>query len=154
MVAGVAQVPQGPGVCRRHELEVAGKGVDAVDADDPHLAVLHGLPQGLQHVVGKLGELVQEEHALVRKGNLAGKHRTAAPDEAAGGDGVVGSPEGPHSPGYGLDGLSGHGVDEKRLGPLLLGKGRQDSRHPAGKHGFAGPGRADHEACHDAQRRL
>ena len=50
----------------------------------------------LQDVLLELGELVEEEDAVVRQGDLAGAGQGAAADEPGVGDGVVGRAEGAH----------------------------------------------------------
>ena len=50
----------------RHELEACRKIADSTGARDGHPAILHRLPQRLEDVLLELGQLVQEEHALIR----------------------------------------------------------------------------------------
>ena len=46
-----------------HPHEAAGIGARGVHAGDGHKAILHGLPERLQHVAVILGQIVQEQHA-------------------------------------------------------------------------------------------
>ena len=55
--------------------------------------ILAGLVQHLQHVSFELGQLVQEEHAVVGERDLAGPGDRAAAGEPRVGDGVVRNPK-------------------------------------------------------------
>ena len=53
------------------------------------MAVFEGLAQHFEDVAPELGELVEEEDAVVGQGDLAGPRDCAAAGEAGVGDGVV-----------------------------------------------------------------
>src|SRR6266542_5340542 len=59
--------------------------------------LLDRLSQHFEHVPLELGELIQEQEAMVRQGHLLQHGQLAAADQADIGDRVVGSPEREHS---------------------------------------------------------
>ena len=152
-MARIAEMPAWAGISRRDELERAGEGVDAVDAHEPDLAFLERLPERLQDVRGELGHLVEEEDALVREGDLAGKDGPPSPDEATQRDRMVGSAEWPDTVREVGGVLSCHRVDEERLVELRSGEARQDRGHALRKHGLPRTGRPHHEQTMTADRR-
>ena len=152
LVARVAEVSAWAGVCGRHEGEVAGERVDAVDAHDSHDALLEGLAERLQDVRRELGQLVEEEDALVRERDLARDDGPPSPDQACERHGVVRRPEGAYAGGDLLDALARHRVDEHGLLSLPLREGRKDGREPACEHGLAGARRPNHEQAVPSRR--
>lgn len=77
-VGVVAQVAAGAGVHGRHQLEARREAHPVVGSGDDDLATFQGLSEDLQHLAVELRQLVEEQHTLVRQGDLAG-FRTAAP---------------------------------------------------------------------------
>ncbi len=80
------------GVHRGDELEAGRQDDRAGSPDDGHPPVFERLPEGLEHVAAEFGQLVEEEHALVRPGHLAGCQERPAADHA--GVGTEGSTSG------------------------------------------------------------
>ena len=109
-------------------------------------AVFEGLAEDLEDVAGELGELVEEEQAVVGEGDFAGAGDHAAADEAGVGDGVVGRAEGTMRDEAGVfieD--AGDGVDLGGLEGLFKAERGEDGGKALGEHGLAGAGWADHE---------
>ena len=115
----------------------------AGDGDD---AVFERLAEDFEDVAGELGQLVEEEQAVVGERDLAGARDHAAADEAGVGDGVVGRAEGAvrDQAAVGVE-HAGDGVDLGGFERFFEAQRRQDGRQALGEHGFAGAGRADHE---------
>ena len=59
------------------------------DARQQHPALLERLAQAFEDVAAKLGELVEEENAVVRERQLAGARPRPAAEEAGGGNAVM-----------------------------------------------------------------
>ena len=115
-------------------------------ARDGDVAVFKGLAQDFEDVAGELGELVEEEDAVVGERDFAGAGNGAAADEAGVGDGVVRGAEGAlgDESGFGVED-AGDGMDLGGLEGFVEAERREDRGEPAGEHGFAGAGRADHQ---------
>ena len=64
------------------ELEAGGERRAARGAGDDDAALLEGLAQRLEDALGELGQLVQEEHAVMGEADLAGMRHAAAADQA------------------------------------------------------------------------
>ncbi|MEY4487816.1 MAG: hypothetical protein RIQ79_324 [Verrucomicrobiota bacterium] len=94
LVASVAQITAGAGVHRGDEHEGAGQGDFAGAARDGDGSILEGLTKNLKGGAFELGQLVEEQHAVVGQGNLAGAGDGAAADETDIGDSVVGGAHG------------------------------------------------------------
>ena len=71
-------------------MKAAGKVRDIGGAGDGDMAVFERLAQDFEDVARELGELVEEEDAVVGEGDFARAGNGAAADEARVGDGVVG----------------------------------------------------------------
>ena len=124
----------------------AGKERRHGGAGDGDHAVLEGLAEDFEDVAGELGELVEEEEAVVGEGDFAGARDHASADEAGVGYGVVGGAEGA----VGDEAFvavedAGDGVDLGGLEGFFEAQRGEDGREALGEHGFAGAGRADHE---------
>ncbi len=96
---------------------------------------------------GNSGQLVQEQHAVVRQADLAGpRHARAAADQAGVGNGVVRRAERPLAQqARALRQDAGDAVDLGGLERLLEGQRRQDAGQALGQHGLARARRPDHE---------
>ena len=81
------------GVHRRDELEAGREDDRPPDPRDRDPALLQRLAQRLQRGPVELGQLVEEEHAVVREGDLARRHPRPAADERRVRGGVVGRAE-------------------------------------------------------------
>lgn len=145
-VAAVPQVAAGTGVHRRDQLKAGGVVDLAVGPGDGDMAVFQGFAQHLQGMAIELGELVEEEHAAMGEGDLAGFWVAAAPHQGRRRGGVVGGAEGPLTPARGPEGVVvGDRVDGGALQRLLLVHRRQDAGEAGGQHRLAGAGGADIE---------
>jgi len=80
----VSLVAARAGIHRRDELECRRKVRLARRARDGDAPRLERLAQHLEHVAAEFRQLVEEEHALVRKRDLAGPRRRAAAHERDG----------------------------------------------------------------------
>ncbi len=110
------------------------------------MAVLQRLAQNLQRAAFELGQLVEEEHAVVREGDFAGAGNRAATEQADVGDGVVRRAHGATAENGGAgECLPGGGVDAENLQRLVEGGGGEDAREAFRHHGFPCAGRADHD---------
>ena len=74
--------PHGHGLAAAIELEAARELDRVARAGDPHRAVLERLAQRLERAAPELGQLVEEEHAVVGERDLARARRVAAADQA------------------------------------------------------------------------
>jgi hypothetical protein len=106
------------------------------------MSVFQGLPQSFKGVSPELGELVQEEHAVMGEAHLPGSGNPSTPDQPPIADGVMGSSEGP-APQQRLAGSqdTGDRMNSGRLQGLLECHRREDAGKPPGQHGLSGPGR-------------
>lgn len=149
---GAAATPRGvavpaafAGVHGAHQHELAGVGHRPGGPGDLDPAVLHGLAQHLQHVLLKLGQLIQEEHSVVGQGNFSRLGVGPAPGHAHGGDAVVGGAEGAAGDeGVFRPGEPQHRVDLRHGQGLFPGHIGEDGRQALGQHGLARPRRAHH----------
>ena len=78
---GVSAEPAGARVHRGEELEARGKAQRAAAAGDGDRALLERLAQRLEDVAAELGELVEEEDAVVGEADLARPRDGSAADE-------------------------------------------------------------------------
>ena len=81
--------PHGHGFVAATSRKRVGKIARALAAHDGDAAVLQRLAQRLQRRARELGQLVEEQDAVVGQARLAGRGHAAAADEADGGDQVV-----------------------------------------------------------------
>jgi len=94
------------------EREAGGVGVGGRGVGEGDEAVLQGLAEGFEGIAAELGQLVQEEDAVVGEADLSRAAEAAAADEAGIGDGVMGGAEGTASE----KGLAGGEAGEPHLG--------------------------------------
>ena len=94
-MARVAVPAAGAGVGGRHQGDPAGKTAALTRAADPHLPLLKGLAQLIQHVAAELRQLIEEQHPLVGQAQLPGPGDGAATEQGGAGATVVGAAEGP-----------------------------------------------------------
>ena len=85
-ITWVAKVPARAGICCRDQLKVTGKGVDSVHAHNAHFLFFQRLPQRLEHIGGKLRQLIQKQNAAMRKGYLPRHDRSPASHKPTSGD--------------------------------------------------------------------
>jgi len=95
--AGVARAVEaaGTGIHGGDEHDAGRIGDGVAGSAQPDDAVLDGLAERFEHVPAELGQLVEEEHAVVRERDLAGSRNRAAADETGIGHGVMGRAERP-----------------------------------------------------------
>lgn len=100
---------------RTHKHEVCRKGLGPGNARDGDLAVLKRLTQHLKHILSKLRQLIEKQHAVVRKADLARAWDRSAAGHGSARNGMVRRTERtrgydgivlPRQPGNGID-LSG-----------------------------------------------
>ena len=65
----------------------------STDPDDCHRTILQWLSQGLKHVPGELGQLVEKENATVGHGHFAWEGNTSPSDQTDHGHRMMGSSE-------------------------------------------------------------
>ena len=116
-------------------------------------AILERLPQSLDRVATELGELVEEQHAVMCERYLAGpKVRCASSEQAGGRDGMVRRPERTR-PQHASSGQEpGDRMQLGRLERLFPGQARQDRGHAPREHRLAGTRRTDHQHVMAARR--
>ncbi len=88
-VAGVAEVAAGARVHGGDQHEAGGKGGGVEGTRDGDRALLERLPEDFQAAAIELGQLVEEEDAVVGERDFAGRGRAAAADHAGIADGVM-----------------------------------------------------------------
>ena len=147
-------------VHRAHEHEPAGVYRGSGGARDGHDAVLERLAHDFKHIPVVFGQLVEKQHAVVRKRDFARLRIGAAADQTDGRQRMVRRAEravddqrciGREHP---CDGMDLGCLD--RLVKIHLG---QNGRKPLCQHGFARAGRTDQQdvvpaGCRDLQRAL
>ena len=108
------------------------------------MARLERLAQRLERGPRELGELVEEENAVVGEGDLTRPRHVPAADQAGGRDRVVGSPERTlgRKPAVAKP---DHALDTRDLDRLFVRRRRQDPRHAPREHRLADARWADHE---------
>ena len=106
-MAGIAKVAAGAWVHGRHENEARRERRRVERPRDGDVAFFQRLPQHFQAAAIELGQLVEEENAMVSQADLARRGRTAAADHAGVTDGVMWRTERPLSHQSGASGESG-----------------------------------------------
>jgi hypothetical protein len=129
----------------RNELEARGQDHRASRPDDRDPALLERLAQRLEDIPAELGQLVEEQHALVGAGHLTGGQDRSPADHPGVRDRVVGGPERPPAVQLGDRSLAGRRTDRggrEGIGPV---EGRQQARDRPGEERLAGSRRPDKE---------
>src|SRR5918994_171123 len=101
------------------------------------------LAQRLERRPGKLGQLVQKEHAVVRQRHLPWPRIAPTPGKPRGRHRVVRRPEGP-TPDERPVALPTRAVDLGYLDALLHGERGENPGHPARQHSLPRPRRSTH----------
>ena len=139
-------IAAGAGVHGSHQLEIGGESQRALRPADGDDLVLDGLAHHFQDTRAELGQLVQEEHAAVRQGNLAGMRPVAPAHQPGMRDGVVWGAEGAVLDEGGVRReLVGDRIDAGHVQGFLDAHARQDTGHGACQQGLAGSGWTDHQ---------
>jgi hypothetical protein len=104
------------------------------------------LPQDLQDMAAKFGELIQEQDAVMGQRHVA-RHRHVAPtDQSRIRDGVMGDPKWAGGDQRGaVAGEAGNAVDVRGLEGFGEGHGRLDGGEPPAQHRFPRARRAEQE---------
>ena len=119
---------------------------------------LERLAQHFEHAAVPFGQLVEEQHAVMRERNLAGPRVAAAADQRDGARRVMRRAVRAHPP-CSRRKPAGERGDRRGGERLFLGQRRQEARQPLREHRLAGAGRADHQqavraGCGDGERSL
>ena len=128
---------------------------DARDRDEP---VFERLPKRLENGARELRELVHEQHASMREGDLAGARARPTSHDRRSRRAVVRSPKGRHRHERTSGGKQpADGMDPRHLERLLAAERRENARKPPGEHRLAGPRRAHQQevvrpGCGDLER--
>ncbi len=150
---GVAVIAARAGVHGGHQLEVGGEGERSLGAADGDDLVFKRLAQHLESAAAELGELVEEENAAVRQGDLAGMRPVATAHQAGVADGVVRGAEGAAlEQRNAVRQRVSDGVDAGDVQRLLQGHVGQDGGQGARHERFASTRRADHQQIMSAGR--
>ncbi len=145
-VLRIAVVAARAGVHRRRQHEARRIAQAHRRPRDGHHPVLHRLAQHLEHVLAKLGQLIEEQHAAVSEAHLARPRVGPAADQPRVADRVMrGAKRPPRDQGFAQGQRPGDGVDLRRLERLLEAHPRQDRRAPAREHRLARAGGAHHQ---------
>jgi len=112
--------PARTGVGRRDQREPCGELDGACRPRHDHTAVLQRLAQTLECIPAELGELVEEQHAVVRERDLTGtQERRAAAEQAGERHGVMRGPERTRREHAAFPQESRHRVELRRLERFL-----------------------------------
>ena len=149
----VAVVAAGARVGGRHQHEPRREVDVAVGAREGDPPRLQRLADALKNRRAELGELVEEQHAVVRERYLAGTQGRAAADQPRQRGRVMRAAKRPHPAQDRFHLLAGDRVHHRRLDGLGLRQRRQDGRQPRREHGLARTGRSRHQHAVAARRR-
>src|SRR5215472_8450996 len=109
-------------------------------------ATFQRLPHNLQHIAGKLRELVEKQHAVVGQRNLARPGNDSAADQSGVGNSVVRSAKRSHiDQALGRIQHTGHTVDLRCLQCFLEGERGKNARNAFGQHGLTRTRWTDHQ---------
>ena len=108
--------------------------------------LLQGLAQDFEHIAAELGQLIEEEHAVVHQRHLAGHRHVAPADQADIRDGMVGCATwAGRDQRRAVASEAGDTVDARGLDGLGEGHRRQDGGEPPCQHRLARPRRAEQQ---------
>jgi hypothetical protein len=114
-------------------------------ARDYGLAGLQRLAQGIEHARLELGQLIEKQHAEMRKAHLAGTRAGAAADQRRHARRMMRRAEGSLGGELAAHQLARERVHHRDLEHLLGRERRQDRGEPCGEHRLAGARRPDHQ---------
>ena len=150
----VVVIPAGTGIHGRYEGEI-GRIFHAVSRPRNHdLLILQRLPQHFEHAASEFGQLVEEQHSVVRQRHLARLGRLSAADQRHLRSHVMRRTERTlreQSPLCAQ--FSRHGVYLGRFQRLLDAERRQNRRHAPRQHRLTRTGRTDHQHVMSSGRR-
>ena len=142
----MAEIPARARVHRRDQAEPRRERDAAGGAGDAHPALFERLAQHLEGAAGELGQLVEEQDAVVRQRDLPGAGQAAAADERRFRAGVMRCAERPLAQECAARRQqAGHRVHRGDVERLIEGQRREHAGQAAGEHRLAGPGRADEQ---------
>ena len=140
----VAQIAAGAGVHRGHQLKARREIRLTRRARNRHAARLQRLAQHFEYAAVKLGQLVEEQHTVMRERNLAGARHCAAAHECHARCRVMRCAH--HTPAPGVrTKRAGETQYRCRLQCFAVGHRRQDAGQTCGEHRFASAGRPHHQ---------
>ena len=116
-----------------------------IGAGDHAIAGLHRLAQRIEHLRIEFGQLIQKQHAVMGKRNLARSGADAAADHGRHGGGMMRRAERPAIRQSPFRQLAADRGDHRHFQQFARHQRRQDRRQPRGQHRLAGTGRADHQ---------
>src|SRR6266542_2390076 len=127
-------------------VEASGAGGAAGGARNHHVPFLQRLAQRFEDALGELGQLVQEEDAMMGEAHLARMRDAASADEPGFGSAVMRRAERPLADKAAIAGQEAADAPHHRdLDRLLERERRQDAGQPSRQHGLARAGWPDHD---------
>ena len=132
-------------VHRRHELEACRVAHAARRSGDGQDALLERLAQRVQCGPVELGQLIEEEHAMVGESGLAGNQVRAAADERRVRAGVMRRTKRPRTTQAAVTQQAGDALDDRDLERLVVVERRQEARDRSRQQGLARAGRTDEQ---------
>ena len=132
----VAEITARTRVRRSHQHEPRRKPHAAVCTRHHHLARFHGLANALQHRWRELGQLVKEQHAVMRKRYGARPRRRPAAHKPRQTSAVVGRAKRAHAGQLSGDVLARYRMNDGRLKRFCTRKRRQNRWQARSQHGF------------------
>ena len=117
-IAGLERIAAATWIHRRDQHEAGRVGDAMIGARHRDLAVLQRLAQGIQHARIEFGQLVEEQHALMRQRDLAGLGADAAAGERSHAGGMMRRAERPPRRQRAAFDLAGNGGDHRDLEQL------------------------------------
>ena len=144
-VAGIVGAPAATGGNRRHQHEARRIGDAVIGAGDGDLAGLQRLAQRIEHLRGELGQLIEEQHAVMAQRNLTRPRPQTAADQRGHGSGMMRGTKRPAVGQRAAFNFPCDGSDHRHFQELGWRQRRQDRRQSRCQHRLAGAGRADHQ---------
>ncbi len=146
IAARVVAISARAGVQRHQQHEPAGKGGARKRAGNGDGAVLKRLTQNFERAAVELGELIEKQHPVMRKRDLAGRGRRAATDQAGFADRVMGCSVGTRRQQRLAGAEQSHrAVDAGGFDRFASAEPGQNGGHAFGEHCLAGARRAEHQ---------
>ena len=145
-------MPAGTRIHRGHQLEPRGVFGLSRRPRQHDVAALQRFAQHLEHGAIELRQLVQEQHAVVRKRNLAWSRASAAADEGDGRRRVMWRAKRSSPPALESKAVQRQGTDRRRLDGFVLVEFRQQPGQPLRQHALAAARRTDQQQAVFASR--
>ena len=142
----VAPPTAGARIGGAHQGNAAGEAAALTGAADPHLSLLKGLAQLIEHGAAELGQLIEEQHTIVGQAQLPRSRQRAAANQGRGRAAVVWAAEGtPADQASTLRQQPRHRVQLGEFQGLPVLQGGQQRQQAAGQHRLAGARGADQQ---------